>query len=44
MNREITFLLVTVSLRRLAINLLTLFSPLFIFQILAVQGQSIKQP
>ncbi len=43
MTKSISLLLATVSLRRLAINLLALFSPLFVFQLLAVHGQSIKE-
>jgi MFS family permease len=43
MNKAISLLLVTVSLRRLAVNLLALFSSLFIFQLLAVSGQQVKQ-
>ena len=44
MNKAVLLLFSTVTLRRLAVSLLSLFSPLFIFQLLASHGQLIRQP
>jgi len=44
MKKTVFLLFSTVTLRRLAISLLALFSPLFIFQLLASHGQLVRQP
>lgn len=43
MKKTFSLLLFTIVLRRLAVNLLALFSPLFVFQILTKSGQLISR-